>query len=36
MHPSRERRAWAIGFGAVEYGGQTLDKLARHVATLKA
>jgi uncharacterized protein YndB with AHSA1/START domain len=31
MHPSRERRGWAIGFGAVEYGGQTLAKLARHV-----
>lgn len=31
MHPSRERRTWAIGFGAVEYGGQTLAKLARHV-----
>lgn len=32
MHPSSERREWGIGFGAVEYGGQTLDKLARHVA----
>src|SRR6478735_1636831 len=32
MHPSRERREWAIGFGAVEYGGQTLAKLAQHVA----
>lgn len=32
MHPSSARRDWAIGFGAVEYGGQTLDKLARHVA----
>lgn len=31
MHPSRERREWAMGFGAVEYGGQTLAKLARHV-----
>lgn len=31
MHPSKERRAAAIGFGAVEYGGQTLAKLARHV-----
>lgn len=36
MHPSRERRAWAIGFGAVEYGGQTLAKLARHVAELRS
>ncbi len=33
MHPSKERRATAIGFGAVAYGGQTLDKLARHLAT---
>ena len=32
MHPSKERRAWGIGFGAVEYGGQTLAKLAAHVA----
>jgi uncharacterized protein YndB with AHSA1/START domain len=32
MHPSAERRAIGIGFGAVEYGMQTLDKLARHVA----
>jgi uncharacterized protein YndB with AHSA1/START domain len=35
MHPSRERREWAIGFGAVEYGGQTLEKLARHVAKVR-
>jgi uncharacterized protein YndB with AHSA1/START domain len=34
MHPSKERRAQVIGFGAVEYGGQTLEKLARHVARL--
>lgn len=33
MHPSKERRAIAIGFGAVAYGGQTLDKLARHLTT---
>lgn len=32
MHPDKARRAFVIGFGAVEYGGQTLDKLARHVA----
>lgn len=31
MHPTRARRAATIGFGAVEYGGQTLDKLARHL-----
>jgi uncharacterized protein YndB with AHSA1/START domain len=35
MHPSRERREWAIGFGAVEYGGQTLAKLALHVAKVR-
>ena len=35
MHPSKQRRDGAIGFGAVEYGGQTLDKLARHVAKVK-
>jgi uncharacterized protein YndB with AHSA1/START domain len=34
MHPSKERRQATIGFGAVEYGGQTLEKLARHVATV--
>lgn len=32
LHPTRARREWAIGFGAVEFGGQTLDKLARHLA----
>src|SRR5687767_10417209 len=35
MHPSKERREWAIGFGAVEYGGQTLQKLALHVAKVR-
>lgn len=28
LHPSRERRQIVIGFGAVEYGMQTLDSLA--------
>jgi uncharacterized protein YndB with AHSA1/START domain len=28
LHPSRERRDAVIGFGAVEYGLQTLNKLA--------
>ena len=28
LHPSRERRRAVIGFGAVEYGLQTLDGLA--------
>lgn len=32
LHPSRARREGAVGFGAVEYGGQTLDKLAAHLA----
>ncbi|MEK9282618.1 SRPBCC family protein [Bradyrhizobium sp. ISRA442] len=30
-----EQRDAMIGFGAVEYGYQTLDKLAAHVATMK-
>lgn len=32
MHPSKARRDFVIGFGAVEYGGQTLGKLAKHLA----
>jgi len=32
MHPSKEQRETGIGFGAVEYGGQTLEKLALHIA----
>jgi uncharacterized protein YndB with AHSA1/START domain len=32
MHPTRARRDGAVGFGAVEYGAQTLDKLAEHLA----
>jgi uncharacterized protein YndB with AHSA1/START domain len=32
MHPTRAAREAGIGFGAVEFGGQTLDKLAAHVA----
>lgn len=31
FHPSAERRKVVIGFGAVELGYQTLDKLAKHV-----
>ena len=31
MHPSKARRDDVIGFGAVEFGYQTLDKLATHV-----
>ena len=32
LHPSAARRAAVIGFGAVEYGAQTWDKLAAFVA----
>jgi uncharacterized protein YndB with AHSA1/START domain len=32
MHPSKEQRDAKMAFGAVEYGGQTLEKLAVHVA----
>ena len=32
MHPTPERRATVIGFGAAEYGAQTLEKLANHAA----
>jgi len=35
LHPTRAQRDGAIGFGAVEYGCQTLDKLARHVDAVK-
>jgi uncharacterized protein YndB with AHSA1/START domain len=31
MHPSKQQREEKMGFGAVEYGMQTLAKLARHV-----
>jgi len=31
LHPTAEQRAAGISFGAVEFGYQTLDKLARHV-----
>ena len=36
LHPSKARRGIAIGFGAVEYGYQTLDKLAAHVRGMGA
>jgi uncharacterized protein YndB with AHSA1/START domain len=32
VHPTAARRKWAIGFGAVELGYQTLDKLAEALA----
>jgi uncharacterized protein YndB with AHSA1/START domain len=31
LHPTKEQRDATIGFGAVEIGYQTLDKLAHHV-----
>lgn len=35
MHPTRAHRDAGIGYGAVEYGYQTLDKLAEHLARRK-
>ena len=35
LHPTAEQRKAKIGFGAVELGYQTLDKLAEHVAALR-
>ncbi|MBL9020860.1 MAG: SRPBCC family protein [Myxococcales bacterium] len=34
LHPTKELRAIKIGFGAVELGYQTLDKLAQHLRAL--
>ena len=34
LHPTPARRREVIGFGAVEYGYQTLDKLAAYVAAM--
>lgn len=31
LHPTKARRDATLAFGAVEYGYQTLEKLARHV-----
>ena len=36
LHPTQEQRAATIGFGAVEMGMQTLDKLAAYTQTLQA
>lgn len=33
LHPTKAQRDAGIGFGAVEFGYQTLDKLARHAET---
>lgn len=35
LHPTSAQREAVIRFGAVEFGNQTLDKLALHVATMK-
>jgi uncharacterized protein YndB with AHSA1/START domain len=35
LHSTRERRDAVIGFGAVELGYQTLDKLAQHLTSLR-
>lgn len=34
LHPTKAQRDGGIGFGAVELGYQTLDKLAAHLAAL--
>jgi len=34
LHPTKEQRREKIGFGAVEFGQQTLDKLAEYVEKL--
>lgn len=36
LHPTKEQRAAGIGFGAVEMGLQTLDKLAAHARALRS
>jgi uncharacterized protein YndB with AHSA1/START domain len=33
LHPTAEQRTAGIGFGAVELGLQTMDKLARHLGS---
>ncbi len=35
LHPTKAQRDAGIGFGAVEYGYQTVEKLARYVETLR-
>jgi uncharacterized protein YndB with AHSA1/START domain len=34
LHPTKEQRDATIGFGAVEFGYQTLEKLVQYVAAL--
>ena len=33
LHPTKEQRDATVGFGAVELGYQTMDKLAEHLRT---
>jgi uncharacterized protein YndB with AHSA1/START domain len=35
LHPTKEQRRAGIGFGAVEYGYQTLDKLGEYLTQLR-
>lgn len=35
LHPTKAQRDAGIGFGAVEFGYQTLDKLAAHAAGMR-
>lgn len=35
LHPTKAQRLEGIGFGAVEFGYQTLDKLADYLARLR-
>lgn len=36
LHPTKQQRDATIGFGAVEFGYQTLEKLAQHIAALNS
>jgi len=36
IHPSKAHRDNGLAFGAVEYGNQTMDKLAQYVAALQS
>ena len=36
LHPNEAQRDTGIGFGAAEFGYQTLEKLAHHVESNKA
>jgi uncharacterized protein YndB with AHSA1/START domain len=36
LHPTKDQRDATVGFGAVEFGYQTLDKLAQHLIAMEA